>query len=178
MEPTIPTIVAPTHINTVKENEKYYTPRQKERAKRARELLHTLGCGTVNDLKVIIKTNMIKNNPVTVDDVAIAEQIFGPDVGLLKGKTVRTRMPEARQGIVEIPKELIKIHKCVDLCIDIIKVCGLWFLTTISKNLMYRTAFWLPNKKVQTYRSVLDKTLRIYPKAHLRIKRIFTDNKF
>ena len=90
MEPTIPTIVAPAHINTVKENEKYYTPRQKERVKRARELLHMLGCGTVNDLKAIIKTNMIKNNPVTVDDVAIAEEIFGPDVGLLKGKTVRT----------------------------------------------------------------------------------------
>ena len=87
-------------------------------------------------------------------------------------------MPEARQDIVEIPKELIKTHKHVDLCIDIMKVCGLWFLTTISKNLMYRTAFWLPNKKVQMYRSVLDKTLRIYTKAHLRIKQIFADNKF
>ena len=137
-----------------------------------------LGCGTVNDLKAIIKTNMIKNNPVAIDDVVIAEELFRPDVGLLKGKTVRTKMSEARQDIVQIPKELIKMHKRVDLYIDIMKVCGLWFLTTISKHLMYRTAFWLPNKKVQTYRSVLDKTLHIYNKAHLHVKRIFTDNEF
>ena len=54
---------------------------------------------------------MIKNNPVTIDDVVIAESIFGPDVGLLKGKTVRTKMPEAKQDIVEIPKAQIKMHK-------------------------------------------------------------------
>ena len=121
---------------------------------------------------------MIKNNPVTIDDVVIAEELFGPDVGLLKGKTVCTRMSETRQDIVQIPKELIKTHKRVDLCIDIMKVCGLGFLTTISKHLMYRTAFWLANKKVQMYRSVLNKTLRIYNKAHLRVKRIFADNEF
>ena len=90
----IPTMMAPSHINTVKENETYYTPGQKERAKCTRELLHMLGCGTVNDLKAITKTNMIKNNPVTIDNMVIAEELFGPDVGLLKGKTVCTRMSE------------------------------------------------------------------------------------
>jgi hypothetical protein len=31
--------------------------------------------------------NSIKNNPVTTEDIEIAEKIFGPDIPSLKGKT-------------------------------------------------------------------------------------------
>ena len=57
-------------------------------AERAQELMHTLGCPSVADLKGIIKMNAIKDCPVTVDDIILAEKIFGPDVASLKGKTV------------------------------------------------------------------------------------------
>ena len=52
------------------------------------ELMHTLGCPSVAYLKHIIKINAIKDCPVTVDDIILAEKIFGPDVASLKGKTV------------------------------------------------------------------------------------------
>jgi hypothetical protein len=34
----------------------------------------------INLIKAIIQMNAIKNNPVTTEDVDIAEKIFGPDV--------------------------------------------------------------------------------------------------
>jgi len=49
-----PTEVDAQFINTLEENKTFYTQRQFERAKRARELLHSLGTPSINDLKAII----------------------------------------------------------------------------------------------------------------------------
>jgi len=38
-------------VETVEDNEAFYTKRQVEKAKQARQLLHTLGFPTVNDMK-------------------------------------------------------------------------------------------------------------------------------
>ena len=75
-----------THIvSTVEENQKGYTKGQCERAKAARSLYHTLGCPTIENLKHILRQRIITNCPVTIEDVNIAADIYGPDVGTLKG---------------------------------------------------------------------------------------------
>jgi hypothetical protein len=125
----------------VDENKKFYTKRQFKRAKRARELLYSLGYPSINNIKVIIWMNAIKNNPVTTEDVDIAEKIFGPDVTTLKGKMTRRAPPiPVIEDHIEIPRELITAQYSVTLCLDGMKVNDISFLTTISKNLMYRTA--------------------------------------
>ena len=35
--------------------------------------------------------NAIANNPVTTDDINLAEKIFGRDIGAIKGKTTRRK---------------------------------------------------------------------------------------
>jgi hypothetical protein len=72
--------------------------------------------------------NIIKNCPVTVEDVNIADQIFGPDMSSLKGKSTRRKpKPPVRQDLIEIPKELITKHQKVDyawtLCTSMNAVC-------------------------------------------------------
>ena len=52
--------------------------------------MHVLGSPTVEDLKKGIRMG-IKNSPVTIEDVVLAEKIFGQDVGILKGKSTRTK---------------------------------------------------------------------------------------
>ena len=42
--------------------------------------------------------NTIKNCPVTVEDVSIAEKIFGPDVSSLKGKSTRRKPKPVRKA--------------------------------------------------------------------------------
>jgi hypothetical protein len=91
-------------------------------------------------MKAIIWMNAIKNNPVTTEDVDIAEKIFGPDVSTLKGKmTCRAPVPVI-EDCIKIPRELITTQYSVTLCLNDMKVNHITFLTTISKNLMYRTA--------------------------------------
>jgi hypothetical protein len=94
-------------LETVDENKKFYTARQVERARRARQLFYSLGNPSINDMKAIIWMNTIKNNPVTMDDVDIAEKIFGPDIATLKGKTTRRTPVPVIEDRIEIPRELV-----------------------------------------------------------------------
>jgi hypothetical protein len=53
-------------VETIKENESFYTPRQVNHARQACKLIHALGCPTVTNLKAIIWMNSITNCPVTL----------------------------------------------------------------------------------------------------------------
>jgi hypothetical protein len=63
-------------ISTVTENRKGYMLRQFESAKEARELYHIVGTPTMENFKSLLQINVIKNCPVTVEDIYIAEKIF------------------------------------------------------------------------------------------------------
>ena len=72
-------------IALVVENQRGYTNRQFEQAKRARKLYHAVGGPTVENFKHLIRQNLIQDCPVMTKDVDITEKIFGPDIGTLKG---------------------------------------------------------------------------------------------
>jgi hypothetical protein len=76
-------------IQTLEENLKYLSPRQRARAHKARALYDAMGTPTVEDLKAMIQMNLIRNNKVTTKDVNLAVKAFGPDVGNIKGKATR-----------------------------------------------------------------------------------------
>ncbi len=113
-------------ITTVNKNRKGYTLRQFERAKEARKLYHIIGTPTMENFKSLLRMNIIKNCPVTVDDINIAEKIFGPDVSSLKGKSTRQKPKPVREDLIEIPKELISQHHNIELCMDTMYIneCG------------------------------------------------------
>ena len=56
------------------------------------------------DFKLIIDAGMLKNNPVQIEDVNNAKDIFGPEIGCLKGKTTKTKAVAVRRNIVAVPK--------------------------------------------------------------------------
>jgi hypothetical protein len=124
-------------INTVDENKEFFTTQQFKKAKQARELYNALRTPSLQDFKAILQINLIANNPVTNEDIDIAEEIFGPDIGSLKGKTTRKKPTLVINDYVNIPQKLMLKQQNIVLCIDGIKVNGLMFLTTISKNLCY-----------------------------------------
>jgi len=77
-----------TMIQTVEENKIWYTPQQIERANLARKLYHVIGSPSIEAFKGILR-DLIKNCPVTIADVDIAERICGPSISMLKGKTTQ-----------------------------------------------------------------------------------------
>ena len=76
-------------MDTVKENHKGYTQAQFDRAVKAWSLYHELGAPTLENYKVFIIIGGEQNCPVKVEDIKIAENILGPDMATLKGKSTR-----------------------------------------------------------------------------------------
>ena len=165
-------------METVEDNMKHYSQRQIERAKAARALYHSLGTPTIKDYKAIIRMNAIRNCPITMEDIDIAEAIYGQDIGTIKGKTVRQKPTPVVRDYVSIPKELVEKHESITLCIDTLYINEMPFLATISRNIKYRTIQWLPTRTAKDYRSVLDIVFRQYNKAGFRIGTIHCDNEF
>jgi hypothetical protein len=165
-------------VTTLEENKTFYTPRQFERAKMARDLYHAIGTPSIEDFKAIIRINAIRNNPVTIDDIKLAEKIFGPDIGTLKGKTTRRKPVPVISDYIEIPRELVEAQREVTLCIDAMKVNGMWFLTTISRNIYYRTAQYVESQTVNCYREALREIIQVYNRAGFQVRRIHCDNEF
>ena len=122
--------------------------------------------------------NAIGDNPVTTKDIELAEKIFGPDVGSLKGKNTRTAPIPVVDNMIEIPRILIQSQQDVTLCIDGMKVNGLVFLTTISQHLYYRTAQFIPHQTTKNYKEALSSVIHCYNKAGFRVQRIHADNEF
>ena len=67
-----------------------------------------MGAPTVENFKHMLKTNLITDCPVTTKDVNVAEKIFGPDIGALKGRTTRLRPSVVREDEIEVPSERSK----------------------------------------------------------------------
>ena len=99
---------------------------------------------------------------MTIEDVNIAEKIFGLDVGSIKGKTTREKPAPIVSDFIEIPHELIEAQRNVTLCIDTMKINSLPFLVTVSRKILYRTAEWVTSHKVPVYRSALKDVFCIY----------------
>ena len=48
---------------------------------------------------------------MTTDDIKMAEQIFGTDIGRIKGKTTHRKPAPVVDDYIEIPKELIATQR-------------------------------------------------------------------
>ena len=76
-------------MDTVKENRKGYTQAQYDRAVKAQSLHHELGAPTLDSFKGFVKMGGVQNCPIRIEDINIAQNIFGPDMATLKGKSTR-----------------------------------------------------------------------------------------
>ncbi len=92
-------------VETVVDNMNLFK-RQIASVNQACDLQAGLAYPSVPDLKWIVKANLLKDSPVTADDVDVALKIWGPSVALLKWKTVRRKAPVVIQDIVKVSTEI------------------------------------------------------------------------
>ncbi len=166
------------YLQTVQENMLFYAPREIELAKKARELLISTGSPSIQDLKNALSMNAIRDCPVTTQAINHAEKIYGPDVGILRGKTVRRKPIPIVENLIELPKELYTKRDTLLMALDIMFVNEMPFLTTITYPLYYRTAQRLASRSAEQIYGTLDMVFRAYNGRNFKIKDIHCDLEF
>jgi Reverse transcriptase (RNA-dependent DNA polymerase) len=120
----------------------------------------------------------LANCPVTEHDVRVADDIYGPNLGSLKGKTVHRPSPHVHAGVDPVPPDILGRHRGVTLAIDIMFVNKIPFLVTLSRNLKFLTVEDLPNRQEGTVRDKLKAVTRLYHHRGFHIDTILADPEF
>jgi hypothetical protein len=121
----------------------------------------------------------ILNCDVTRQDILNAEDIFGPNHGSLKGKTVRTASQQVRaRGLVPIPTTIMAHYRRVVLCLDVMKVNKMSFLVTMSHAIQFVTHAWLKNAKTDTILANITEVRNVYLKRGFLLEIIEADGQF
>lgn len=126
-----------------------------------------------------MEDNLLRNCPITVDDINRAEEIYGKPVPLLQGKKTRTHPSCAdKSSRLPLPSCVLEHHMHVHLYIDIFYVNGMAFFHTKSGKLNFVSVQYIKNRKLQEIISGLDVIIAKYADRGFKITDIHGDPEF
>ncbi|MGL6130279.1 MAG: hypothetical protein ACRCZ9_01525, partial [Fusobacteriaceae bacterium] len=165
-------------ISTVRDNMLPYSKRQIAGAQKAKDLYASLAYPSLADFKWIIRSNQIKDCPVSVEDTEIATNIWGPDIAALKGKTTRKTPAHVTTDIVAVPASIRQLHRFVSIGIDVFFVNQTPFLLTLSRNICFTTVTHLTDRKAETIYKAFASTFTYYYQRGFQIMTVTADGEF
>ena len=165
-------------VNTVRDNFKGYTKCNIAKAKEAQRLQGMVGNPTEKEFKGMVRERLIINCPITVQDIENANHIFGPDLANLRGKTTRKKPEHVRVDYVEIPRDLVDMHKYVTLVADMIFVNGLPFLVNSSRGISLVTIEYLPSRTAKRLALTLERVIKVYIRGGFIVQTMMMDMEF
>ena len=165
-------------VNTVESNKAKYSHRDFLRAQTARDLMCKIGRPSLQQFLTILDKNQLPNCPVTRRDALIAEKIFGPDIGSLKGKTVH-RPPESVQiQLNDLPIDIMTEYQQVTLCGDIMFINKIPFFITISRHIHFGTVEMIANRQMDTILKSIKAVTAIYQQRGFQVTHLLLDGEF
>ena len=64
----------------------------------------------------LVYMNLLKDCPITNNDIVNAHKIFGPDLANIRGKTVHQQPEHIHTEIIDIPQQILDHQKCYPHC--------------------------------------------------------------
>jgi hypothetical protein len=120
------------HVSTVGENFDGFSRKQIKGAMMARRLMGMVVTPSPCDFEGMVRLNMLKDFPVTNDDIKNAHTLFGMDLTTIRGKTVWHRPKRVITDYVNIPWTLVDVNKQVTLAADDMFANLVSFLVSVS----------------------------------------------
>ena len=164
-------------ITTVADKADQYTHRAILRARAAwrfQNIIMRPGARQLMDVAV----SHLKGCPLTKADVKAAEDIYGPNLGALKGKTVARPNPHVPAGVDHVPTSIMSVHRSVTLAIDVMFINKVAFLITTSRNLKFGTVEAIANRQVTTIIAKLRSVCQVYHHRGFQVSVILGDPEF
>ncbi len=155
-----------------------FSKRQVVHVDKARSLYASLQFCSQKYFMWILRSNQIKDSPVTVEDAMAAYKIWGPSVATLKGKTVQKKPEPIKTDVVSTPKEICELHKDVTLTINIFFMNEIPFFVTLSRVLYFTMVTHLPNRSLSQIFKVLKGIFYYYLQQGFRVTFITGDGDF
>ena len=165
-------------VTTVADNANNSSNADYSQAVLARKIQKIIGRPTTQAFIYFIENILLPNCPITHRDVLRAEQIFGLDIGSLKGKTVRQQPPRVEVTEVTLPPTIHQNYQKVTLGCDIMFVNKIPFLMSISRHLRFGTAQHIKNQQGATIFNGIRAIHQIYLQRGFQIQNAFMDGQF
>ncbi len=123
------------HVATVQENYDGFTRKQIQGATAARHLIDMMETPSTRNLQASVHLHLLKDCPVTNEDIKNAHTLYGPDLTTISGKTVQHKPTRVVTDYVDIPRALVDMNQRVTLATNIMFVNLVPFLVSVSGNI-------------------------------------------
>jgi hypothetical protein len=115
---------------------------------------------------------------VTVQDIDVALKIWGKNITALTGNTTRHKMIPVARDYVQVPLELMKLHKEVFLTTDVFFVNKNLFFLTLIRKITFTAVNHLGDRTVPQIFKVFKKIYQYYLQRGFHIIVVHADGKF
>ena len=116
----------------------------------------------MKDYDWAIRSNQIKNCPITVDNIKTAETIWGKDISALKGKTTRLKPIHIAGNPLKVPREFLQLNRNIYMTAEIFCVNGQPFFITLSRNIDFLAISHLGDRKIKSIFYAFKAIYRLY----------------
>ena len=173
-----PAVKGMAFVETVSGNKDNYTKRQIKGAELARELYASLAYPSMRDFRIQVQLKQIADCPVTVDDIDVAQAIWGKSIAALKGKTVRKKPIPVVSSLIQVPREFLNLHKKVFLTVDMYYVNEVVFFVSLSRKICFTASTHLQNRKHASVMAAFSDAFTFYGQRGFHITLVHGDSEF
>jgi hypothetical protein len=108
----------------------------------------------------------------------IAEDLFGPNLGSLQGKTVRTKGAHVTSLVANMSHDIITKYRDITLYFEIMFEKKTAFLVTVSRHIRFGTTERLPSGQAGVVIKALLRVMAVYRQRGFRVEECIADDEF